>query len=454
MLAIPPTINRGTFALEIPAISRIPISSQVRPKPSVLEPLARPKPVMPTTQLSKSYSHTSCTISVEGQTLTPDDVAKLTSPVNCTIQLQIGGKSHEFSGDGELLNDLVTTVDRYLKYQLSAQSQGTFSGSVAIRPLNAVRHRITLRQGNGIGQADLTTTELYDLAESLGEVGQAIPHLARLKTATRTVVWYRQPVAAVAALAVVGVGVLGASLILTRPPTEELAENTARQEVTGLVESQLPTAAADSPPADSAPSVRRSLAEPDIPESEVADSLITEPSAPAPVIPVPEATESSVTDTLQSAPLPSTADGDDLSSEPSQAEPDDAGKAVEDADLGDLAALSQSDVPAPQEQPSQLSEQQFADPVAKLAISQQQLQAALATDWQAPESLTGPIEYNLTLTPDGTILTAVPVDERARELQPQTPFADIPATSDSEGVPARATLGADSTVSVTLSPQP
>ncbi|MEL7085663.1 MAG: hypothetical protein AAGM36_14325, partial [Cyanobacteria bacterium J06597_1] len=63
---------------------------------------------MPTTPITKDFSHTTCRISVEGKTVTPDRIAELTSPVNCTIQLDASGGSHTFEGDGETLSDLVT----------------------------------------------------------------------------------------------------------------------------------------------------------------------------------------------------------------------------------------------------------------------------------------------------------------------------------------------------------
>ncbi len=376
---------------------------------------------MPTTPISKDYAHTTCCISVQGETLTPDAISELTSPINCTIQLDVSGSPHTFEGDGETLHDLVATIERYLKYLLSSQPQGTFSGSVAIRPLDAVRHRITLKQGTGIGQADLTTTQLYDLAESLGEIGESIPHLARLKTPAKTVSWYRRPAASVAALALVGVGVLAASLVLTRPATEELGETEYRVDdrVNQLAESPIdPTEGGDPGVLGSTePPLQPSLS---MPSTESVPHSSSESGVPSDSVLEDDANLEAV--------FPSEVGDGEI----------DADVEIANAEAADSSARSAtSSVAVPDGQAQQT----------------QQLTESLGESWQAPESLTESLEYDLTIAEDGTILTAAPADNRAAEFQPQTPFANLPATSEREGTQLRVTLEPDSSVTVTMPPQ-
>ncbi|MEM9567322.1 MAG: DUF4335 domain-containing protein [Cyanobacteria bacterium P01_E01_bin.34] len=400
---------------------------------------------MPTTPISKDFSHTTCLISVEGKTLTPDRIAELTSPVNCRIQLDANGSSHTFEGDGETLSDLVTTINRYLNYLLSSQSQGTFSGSVAIRPLDAVRHRITLRQGNGVGQADLTTTQLYDLAESLGEIDAAIPQLAQLKTRPKTMDWYRRPAASIAALAVVGVGVVATSLVLTRPATEDLAESGFRvdESISQLAEPSLdPTDSADSANGDNLDEQSNAppLQPPAAPRlNEEADAEAPNSEVPAQALPDETSPESGVLDGVSDdsdTAIPSEIAAGDINrdveiSNQVTAESENAARSAESsASLDDV----NSDTASPEQRNRQLS-------------------SSLGESWEAPEVLTEPVDYDLTIAEDGTLLTAIPVDERAAEFQAQTPFAELPETSDQDGIQIRVRLAPDSTVTVTAPSQ-
>ena len=352
---------------------------------------------MPTkTPVSKTYPQSTCTISVEGKSLTPEAIARLTPPVNCTIQFDWGNSTQQFEGDGEVLHDLVTTIDRYLAYMLSSQSQGTFSGSVAIRPLDAVRHRITLRQGQGIGQVDLTISQLYDLAESLGEIKQAIPHLDRLKTPPQSIAWYRRPVTGVAALVALGVGIATASLVLTRPSTQEV----------GVSEFRVEPDAAQVAEAPSEPTAEGEMSQRSV---ETTDNQGVDDRLAASAPPSASDSRSSLTD------LPERQDG--LVPE-------------------DLAALS------PQATPD-FDSSMLAD-----------LESSLGSDWQSPPSLTEPLSYDLTVAPDGSILSAVPATEQAKDLQPQTPLADLPTSPAAAGTLVRVTLGPENDVSAIVPPLP
>ncbi|MGK7910496.1 MAG: DUF4335 domain-containing protein [Synechococcus sp.] len=422
---------------------------------------------MPTTPITKEFTHTTCRISVEGKTLTPDRIAELTSPVNCTIELGHNGTSHTFEGDGETLHDLVTTIDRYLKYLLSSQSQGTFSGSVAIRPIDAVRHRITLKQGNSVGQADLTTTQLYDLAESLGEIDDAIPQLARLKTRPQTAAWYRRPAASVAALAVVGVGVVAASVLLTRPSTENLGETSYRvdESISQLEETQLEPTDSTEPP--------ESVVTDEIEPTNVEDPGVLGSEQPPQQAPAaapslddvagPEAPqappESGILEDVEEQPdsdIPSEIGSGEISSDVdindevvASAEADAAARSVPSSDTSapNTSALNAASSNFESESDAELARDTETEPRSR------QLSSSLGDSWQAPESLTEPVEYNLTIAEDGTLLSAVPVDERAAEFQAQTPFAELPETSDMEGIQVRVSLAPDSTVTVTELPQ-
>ncbi|WP_017325309.1 DUF4335 domain-containing protein [Synechococcus sp. PCC 7336] len=188
-----------------------------------------------TTSITQNYAHTTCTLSVRGQTEQPDRLSGLVAPVNCELVVQLGETSKTFSGDIELLKDLVSTIEHYLASLLRTEPQGTFSGSVAIRPLDAVRHRITLRQGEGIGQVDLSMTQLYDLAESLGEIKEAIPHLDRLKTPPPTVAWYRQT-ASIAAIGIAAIGIAVGALVLSGREVTESQTASVREASEQLLE--------------------------------------------------------------------------------------------------------------------------------------------------------------------------------------------------------------------------
>jgi hypothetical protein len=175
---------------------------------------------MPTTAIAaKEYTQQTSAVTVKGVATQPDDLTTLAPPISCEIGLQLGEKSKTLTGDHVLLRDLIATVDRYLKFLLQGEPQGTFSGTVAIRPLDAVRHRLTVRQGDGIAQADLTMTQLYDLAESLAEIRTAIPHLDDIQVKERRQTALGQP-AGIAAIAVGAIGtVIALALLTTGGPT-------------------------------------------------------------------------------------------------------------------------------------------------------------------------------------------------------------------------------------------
>ncbi|MEO1133160.1 MAG: DUF4335 domain-containing protein, partial [Cyanobacteria bacterium J06639_1] len=167
---------------------------------------------MASISISRAFQQSTCTLTVEGHAAQPNDWSTLSGNLRCSLDLP-GSKPKQLEGDLSLLQDLSAVLERYARSLLSGQPQGTFSGTVAIRPLAYVTHRMTVRQGSGIGQADLSATQLYDLTEALAELRESLPQLADL-TLPRPKSWYAQPTG-IAALVVGGVGVAAAIAVLS-----------------------------------------------------------------------------------------------------------------------------------------------------------------------------------------------------------------------------------------------
>ncbi len=171
---------------------------------------------MPTTTVSKHYNQDSVSLNVEGEALvksgTTAELTEITQALTSTLTIRQDPSTHDIAGDPAILKDLSTVLDRYLGFILTGQSQGTFSGTVALRPLDFAYHRLTVRQGEGIAQVDLATTELYDLAEVIADMTDDLPQLTEIKT-KRPPSWYSQPTG-VAAILVGGIGVAAAVIAL------------------------------------------------------------------------------------------------------------------------------------------------------------------------------------------------------------------------------------------------
>lgn len=124
-------------------------------------------------------------------------------------------KTLTVTSDLNQLQNLVTVIERYLEFLLRNERQGVFSESVAIRPLDFVAQRLTLRQGTGIAQVDLSLTQLYDLAEILQDLQEQVPDLAqRHLVVVRP--WYKQP-SGIAAIFVGAVSVAAAVAAILNP---------------------------------------------------------------------------------------------------------------------------------------------------------------------------------------------------------------------------------------------
>ncbi len=132
-------------------------------------------------------------------------------------RITIAGETKTITVTSDLnqLQNLVTVVERYLEFLLRNERQGVFSESAAIRPLDFVAQRLTLRQGEGIAQVDLNLTQLYDLAEVLQDLQDQVPDLAQ----RRLVVvrpWYKQP-SGIAAIFVGAVSIAAAIAAIVTP---------------------------------------------------------------------------------------------------------------------------------------------------------------------------------------------------------------------------------------------
>ncbi|MEN9222738.1 MAG: DUF4335 domain-containing protein [Thermostichus sp. BF3_bins_97] len=211
---------------------------------------------MPSATLSHAYQQPTSTLTVQGEaSALPDSTS--TPPLQaiqrgfaCQLEIRQGEKTKTLHGDHVWLNDLITVIDRYVGSQLSGEPKGTFSGTVAIRPLDFIFHRLTVRQGEDrIAQVDLSMTQLYDLLETLSQVAADIPQLSSLRTqAVRA--WYRQPTG-IAALLVGGIAVVaGVGVLATRTPEsqEQTASNSIQEQLTTPASPEAPPPLAATPP--------------------------------------------------------------------------------------------------------------------------------------------------------------------------------------------------------------
>lgn len=333
---------------------------------------------MPFATISQSYEHTSVALHLQGEAQTPSSTSLSPEMISRGLQFRLEIKQAEtlkiIQGDQSILLDLVQVLRRYLEFELRGQPQGTFSGTVAIRPLDFIFHRLTVRQGEGITQADLAMTQLYDLLEVLEDTAADLPQLAQLK-AIKPRSSNLSP-ASIAALVVGGIGLaagvafLGVrgddegTSVMTTPLTEELTEDLARSSSPAQLESAAP-------------------ADPPREEDSQDDSTPTPAEAP------PEETQSLRQEDANQVGSTTTADS------------------------------SGADSPVSQETPTDLS------------LAGQDLQINLATTWEAPEDLTEDLQYSVLVDPTGQILAASPENAAAADLQTSTPLEGIAATDPS-----------------------
>jgi hypothetical protein len=274
-------------------------------------------------------------------------------------------------GDQSILLDLVQVLHRYLEFELRGQPQGTFSGTVAIRPLDFIFHRLTVRQGEGIIQADLGMTQLYDLLEVLEDTAAELPQLAQLK-AIKPRSSNLSP-APIAALVVGGIGLAAAVAFLggRGESPEEFRDDLARSTSTAQLESAAPASAPAAPPS----------------EEDAGDD-----STPTLAATSPEA------QSLR------------------QEDANEVGNGIQaDSSTPTAAALSTT----------------AGETTTDLSLAGQELQINLATTWEVPEDLSEDLQYSVLVDPTGQILAASPENAAAADLQASTPLEGFAATDPS-----------------------
>ncbi len=211
---------------------------------------------MPSATLSHTYQQPTSTLTVQGEaSVLPDSSDNgSTLPLRaiqrsfvCQLEIRQGEKTKTLQGDNIWLNDLITVIERYVGSQLSGEPKGTFSGTVAIRPLDFIFHRLTVRQGEDrIAQVDLSMTQLYDLLESLSQVADDMPQLGSLRTQVARA-WYRQPTG-IAALLVGGIAVVaGVGVLASRTPRDPTASNSVQEQLTTPASPEQPQPLAATP---------------------------------------------------------------------------------------------------------------------------------------------------------------------------------------------------------------
>jgi hypothetical protein len=193
------------------------------------------------TLVSHTYQQPTSTLTVRGEAPADSNSSdsSATPPLQaiqrsfeCQLEIRQGETVKTLHGDNVWLNDLITVIDRYVGSHLSGEPKGTFSGTVAIRPLDFIFHRLTVRQGEDrIAQVDLSMTQLYDLLENLSQVADDIPQLANLGTPV-TRAWYRQPTG-IAALLVGGIAVVaGVGIWASRTPRDPAVSPSPQERLT------------------------------------------------------------------------------------------------------------------------------------------------------------------------------------------------------------------------------
>jgi hypothetical protein len=211
---------------------------------------------MPSLTLSQTYHQPTSTLTVRGEAPLPSrpvdgsvrlPLQAIESNFECQLEIRQGETTKTLQGDSVWLKNLITVIDRYVGSQLSGTPKGTFSGTAAIRPLDFISHRLTVRQGEDrIAQVDLSMTQLYDLLENLSQAAEDLPQLDKLATPP-TPAWYRQPTAIAALLAGGIVLAAGVGLWVSRrdpppppsPPQEQLTAPEAAGDLQQRLESTL-----------------------------------------------------------------------------------------------------------------------------------------------------------------------------------------------------------------------
>ncbi len=384
------------------------------------------------TTLSRQYDHPTIKLQLEGESSSSSpDAATIDQALTLQIQVLQGETTHLIRGDQRLLSDLARVLERYLGYQLQAQPQGTFTGDVAIRPLDFLYHRLTARQGEGIVQMDLSMTQLYDLLEAVEEATQSLPPLESLQKPAAQPSWYAQP-PAIAALLIAGVGLVAAATLFSSR-TQEAEQTLSSSNGTSIT---APDQASGEPPDPDEVGANQGDTDP----------ASEEPSADLAAAPTEEelefAEETEAASSFRSTDQPEARDQPEVTDE-SAATSQPAGVEPEAPSLNGLGAQTQAES-------ADLSPDQATDPEADAAgedviatlraarQAQQQsvfevgetLQSQLAEDWQTPADLESDLRYAVVVDAAGLILAVDPQDETSAEQQELTPLADLESPTE------------------------
>ncbi|GAB4214710.1 MAG: hypothetical protein OHK0012_13310 [Synechococcales cyanobacterium] len=225
----------------------------------------------------REYPHQSCTLRLEGKD-SPQEASGAEFSLRQPFKTVLHVAQTSLQGDGRLAQDLVSVLERYLKAYLRGEPQGMFSSTVAIRPLDFLNHRLTIREGDVIKQADITMTQLYDLTEVLADFAQDFPQIATWQPTAPKPVGLKSP----ATLAALFIGSISLTAGVTFWNNREKFQTANRDpEVTltqGMSEDTTRPATLESAPAPTTPSAPESA--PDAASlAPAAPAARTEPSA-------------------------------------------------------------------------------------------------------------------------------------------------------------------------------
>ena len=384
-----------------------------------------------TTTLSRQYDHPTVKLQIEGESSSSSpDSATIDRAITLQLQVLQGETTHLIRGDHRLLLDLARVLERYLGYQLQAQPQGTFTGDVAIRPLDFLYHRLTARQGEGIVQVDLPMTQLYDLLEAVEEAKQSLPPLETLQKPTAKPSWYTQP-PAIAALLIAGVGLVAAATVLS-PRTQEAEQTLSSSNGTSITAMDQATSGEPPDPAG----VGASQGDVDPGSEDIASPPETQTSladlATAPTDEDQDPTEEAevVDSSFPISDEPEASDQSPEFSELTGAEPaapsldsPDTETQEESADFQNQAAAPEADAAGE----DVLATLRSARQAQQTSVSElgETLQLQLAEDWQTPTDLETDLSYAVVVDAEGMILAVDPQDQTSTEQQELTPLADL-----------------------------
>lgn len=355
---------------------------------------------MPTT-ISQQYDHPTVTLKIEGEASiaqSPTDLSSISRSLTLQLEIQQQETVHLIQGDHQMLSDLLSVLDRYLNHQLQGQPQGSFNGSVAIRPLDFIYHRLTARQGGGIAQVDLSMTQLYDLLEALEEARQALPQLPSLQEQRSSApAWYAQP-PAIAALLIAGVGLVAAATVFSSRTQETRQAAQSDSSIETIITAPESRTAGDPPE----PSLRSADQPGDDGNQDGTTGVSDDPAQDD-----------------QASDRDDSAQTQELASQPSSEAGAPAAPGATSTEPGTANPLDSQQVARQQ------AERETSPAESRLSEIGSSLETRLADTWQAPADLESPLSYKVIVDSAGEILAAQPQDQVSETQREITPLADL-----------------------------